>query len=87
MYGVTIEWYDAMLEAQGGVCAICGDPETRVHKQAGTVMMLAVDHDAKTGAPRGLLCGNCNTGIGGLKHSVSNLRAAIAYLDAHADAA
>src|SRR5437763_14196243 len=25
-YGITIEQYDAMLEAQGGVCMICKEP-------------------------------------------------------------
>jgi hypothetical protein len=39
------------------------------------------DHCHESGAPRGVLCHWCNTGIGGLKDSVELLRAAIAYLE------
>ena len=50
--GVTVEQYDAMLDAQGGGCAICGNPpKTR---------RLDVDHDHRTGKVRGLLCHRCN---------------------------
>ena len=48
-YGLTLEEYDAMLEAQGGVCAICGEPRPEERT-------LHVDHDHETGAIRGLLC-------------------------------
>jgi len=77
-YGLAIEDYDALLEAQGGVCAICHRPETMIIK--GTVCLLAVDHDAGTGRIRGLLCVNCNMLIGGARHDPAILRAAIAYL-------
>ncbi len=58
-YGITLEDYERLLAAQGGVCAICGAPspgpkETNFH----------VDHDHVTGRLRGLLCECCNIGIG-----------------------
>lgn len=55
-YGITIEQYDFMLQAQGGVCKIClqEDPKGR----------LAVDHCHKTGRVRGLLCRICNNQLG-----------------------
>lgn len=51
-YGLTAEQYQLLLDAQGGRCAICrARPKSK---------RLAVDHDHKTGAVRGLLCGRCN---------------------------
>jgi len=53
--GVTDEAYEALLEAQGGGCAICGaKPKTR---------RLHVDHDHATGKVRGLLCHRCNRAL------------------------
>jgi hypothetical protein len=57
-YGVTEEWFQATLRAQGYACAICGfipGPDDRE---------LDVDHDHLTGKNRGLLCGTCNRGLG-----------------------
>lgn len=53
-FGVNIEWYDAKLTEQGGVCAICGRPPK--------TLRLAVDHDHNKGQKhvRGLLCSACN---------------------------
>ena len=50
-------------------CAICGSKK-RLH----------IDHCHKSGDVRGLLCQNCNFGIGNLKDSIDNLKAAILYL-------
>ena len=68
-----------MLEKQGGVCAICGGSEP---KDAGTGhrRRFAVDHCHETGRVRGLLCVNCNSGIGKLKDSPDLLRRALDYL-------
>lgn len=41
---------------------------------------LALDHDHKTGAVRGLLCHNCNRALGLFQDSISNLENAIDYL-------
>src|SRR6266550_6831211 len=53
-FGVDQSWYDQTFTEQHGVCAICEKPETT--KQQGRVQRLSVDHDHKTGKPRGLLC-------------------------------
>lgn len=79
-FNLSIEDYDRMLEAQGGVCAICKQPET--HKRNDKVKALAVDHDHRTGKIRGLLCADCNTGIGKLKDSIDVLTSAVQYLSA-----
>lgn len=80
-FEISMDDYNRMLEAQGGVCAICKHPET--HKRNGKLKAMAVDHSHKTGAIRGLLCCDCNTGIGKLKDSVNVLSNAIDYLRKH----
>lgn len=60
--GITLEQYDQMFELQGGVCAICGNPE--IAKNQFGIRRLAVDHNHATGKSRGLLCVKCNTGLG-----------------------
>lgn len=76
-YGLTVEQYDAMLAAQGGVCAIC------VYSPL-TGKPLHVDHDHRTNKVRGLLCGNCNTALGMFEDDPETLTSAIAYLKEHA---
>jgi hypothetical protein len=72
-YGITLEQYDKMFEEQGGVCAICDG----INKDG---RRLFIDHDHKTGKIRGLLCCNCNRGVGSFRDSVNNLQRAIIYL-------
>jgi len=79
-YGLEPEEYERLLEKQGGVCAICGRPETRRHGRTKTLWALSVDHDPETGAVRGLLCAECNPAIGLFRHDLKRLRAAIRYL-------
>jgi hypothetical protein len=81
LYGVTLDWYKEQHAKQGGVCAICNQPETSVIR--GKTLSLAVDHCHDTGKVRALLCSACNTGIGSLKHSRDLLQKAIAYLEAY----
>lgn len=56
-YGVSRGFYQLLLEAQDGRCAIC-------RKATGRARRLAVDHCHKTGDPRGLLCYHCNRVVG-----------------------
>lgn len=78
-FDLSVEQYSQMLKSQGGVCAICKEPET--HMRNGKIKALAVDHDHKTGEIRGLLCFDCNTGIGKLKDDPKVLQSAIRYLE------
>jgi hypothetical protein len=80
-FGLSLDAYNQMLEAQGGVCAICNQPET--HKRNGKLKALAVDHHHASGKIRGLLCSDCNTGIGKLKDDPKVLLAAAEYLKQH----
>jgi hypothetical protein len=78
-FGISLEEYQRMFDAQGGVCAICGKPET-AKSNRGEVKLLAVDHDHRTGKIRGLLCAKCNTGVGNFDENESLLVKAIRYL-------
>lgn len=73
IYGLTPEQYDALLQQQDGVCAIC-------REKCRTGQRLSVDHDHATGRIRGLLCRNCNLGIGHLGDSADRIASALAYL-------
>lgn len=77
-FGLTIEDYERMLLEQDGVCAICRRPET-ARNQHGPIR-LSVDHCHKTNRVRGLLCGNCNNGIGRFKDDPLILQSATDYL-------
>lgn len=82
-YGLTLEEYEAKLQAQQKRCAICGEPEVLKNKRYGTSLSLSVDHDHDTGRVRGLLCTDCNHGLGQFKDSPELLEAAAAYLRRH----
>lgn len=68
-YGISAERVEELIREQGGVCAICltGKPEH-------------VDHDHRTGRVRGILCFNCNGGLGQMRDRVDVLLAAVDYL-------
>lgn len=70
-YGLTVEQYEAMARKQKGVCKICEKPASdRLH----------VDHNHLTNEVRGLLCGNCNRGLGLFKENPEIINSAISYL-------
>jgi hypothetical protein len=71
-----------MVEAQGGLCAICFKPEVR-RKEDGTLRALAVDHDHVTGRIRKLLCHRCNLGLGHFDDDIMRLVSAVTYLGEH----
>jgi hypothetical protein len=71
LYGITQEDYREMNEKQSGRCAICQTiPEKR----------LVVDHCHNTGRVRGLLCYDCNHGLGKFRDNVEFLLEAASYL-------
>lgn len=80
-FGITIEQYNAMLERQGGVCAICGEPMKKIGEKGKRNHSMYVDHDHKTGKVRGLLCNQCNFGLGQFRDDPILLAKAIEYLN------
>ncbi|HWH27582.1 MAG TPA: endonuclease VII domain-containing protein [Mycobacteriales bacterium] len=69
-YGITIAEYDAMLEAQAGLCALCRERPAE-----------HVDHDHLFGHVRGLLCSCCNQGLGNFRDELAHVQAAAHYLE------
>lgn len=77
-YNITVEEYDEMLTAQGGVCAICG-------RAPRDDISLHVDHCHDTGDIRGILCFRCNNALGDFGHDGRLLQAAADYVNGHLD--
>jgi hypothetical protein len=73
-FGISADDVDALIEKQGGVCAICGRTPTRLASWH-------VDHCHDTGLVRGVLCIDCNQGIGKFHEDPARLRAAADYLE------
>lgn len=78
-YGLSLREFEAMVEAQGGRCAICGNEPD--YKRA----YLCVDHDHETGRNRGLLCVRCNALIGNALEDSVILAIAAEYLASFED--
>lgn len=70
-YGVGADEIQKMIDRQGGYCIICFDKPAQ-----------HVDHDHATGKVRGMLCFNCNGGLGQFGDNIAKLRSAIEYLEA-----
>lgn len=82
-YGILYSDYLVILNSQNGLCNICGLPETQVDTRRNKVKRLAVDHCHTTGKIRGLLCHECNTGLGKFKDNPELLNKAIQYIRKH----
>lgn len=74
-YGITLQQWDALFQAQGEGCAGC----QRSKELSGR--RLAVDHNHATRAVRGLLCFRCNTIIGKCNEDSAVLIRLAAYLN------
>jgi len=81
-YGITLTEYEALFEAQGCKCGICGTPENYSgHTGPRKEWSFSVDHCHTTGKIRGLLCNDCNRALGLFKDNKELLRSAIVWLD------
>jgi hypothetical protein len=86
-YGLTLDAWLAILEAQGGVCAVC--------QKLPTSLRLNVDHEhrprwkkkppeERAKAVRGLLCYWCNTAYVGRAITIQKAQNVVSYLEAFA---
>lgn len=76
-FGIDAEQYLELLSLQGGGCAIC---QVAAPSSSRRTAAFAVDHDHSTGRVRGLLCAQCNTGLGLLRDHPEMLERALTYL-------
>lgn len=81
IYGITEEDYQNKLIEQNHSCAICGSKHSKNIKNK----KLYIDHDHKTGKFRGILCSNCNSGLGKFEDNAEFLNSAIQYLKQNND--
>jgi len=72
-YGLTEEEYETLLADSDGTCDICGGVNANGRQ-------LSLDHDHKTGKPRGFLCHRCNSAIGLLGDDADLLATAAQYI-------
>lgn len=72
-YGIDLEFFNKLKIEQNNCCKICKKVTEKFH----------VDHDHDTKKVRGLLCSNCNTGIGLFYEDLTILNQAILYLTAY----
>ena len=82
-YGINADEYNARVQKQNNLCAICGKPETVIDYRTKKVQSLSVDHSHATGKNRELLCSRCNRGIGMFNENIELLELAIQYLKKH----
>jgi len=69
--GLDTDAVAQLREGHDGKCEICGAEPERA---------LCLDHDHQTGMIRGLLCRDCNIGIGMFSDDPKRLKAAARYL-------
>lgn len=73
-YGITPDEYRAILEIQGGGCDICGRTTARGRGR------FHIDHCHETNTVRGILCSDCNLGLGKFEDDPERLEHAAVYL-------
>jgi len=75
LYNISLNEYYEILTVQNGGCAICGKEKSKSKD------FLCVDHDHKNGEIRGILCDNCNRGLGLFDDNAELLMNAFNYLN------
>ena len=75
-YGMTFQDLNNRIKDQNGKCLICKREFSNMLPKN-----INIDHDHETGEVRGILCVNCNQGLGQFREDVESLKAAIEYLN------
>jgi hypothetical protein len=69
LYGMTLEDWNVLFDAQGRACACCGA------KTSNAKSGWNVDHDHETGRVRGIVCHRCNVTLGRVGDSLEAVKA------------
>jgi len=79
-FGLTLEEFESILKNQKNKCAIC-KMKLEVHKERNiTKTRPCIDHCHITKKVRGILCAQCNRGLGHFNDDIKMLKKAIRYL-------
>lgn len=73
-FGISYNEYQILLKNQNYLCAICKQQNKNGDR-------LCIDHCHISNKMRGLLCHDCNKGLGFFKDKISNLKNSILYLE------
>lgn len=76
LYGITASQYSSLLAKQNNSCAICHSQSPKANSK-----YFHVDHCHVTKKVRGLLCIECNLGLGKFQDNPQNLLKAALYLE------
>ena len=77
-YGISLETFNLIFIKQKGQCPICTKQLSLEHLSADRAV---VDHDHTDGHVRGIICNECNRGLGYFRDSVTALQNATKYLE------
>ena len=80
LYGISVEEFEARIEAQGGRCPIGNHPFSRCGNGK---FSPCLDHDHRTRKDRGILCREHNKGLGSFHDAVEELQEAIDYVKSY----
>lgn len=75
-FNISPEELNSLFESQNGRCSIC-------NKDFNSMSDWSIDHDHHSGKIRGLLCGQCNSGLGYFYDNIEFLKRAILYLESN----
>ena len=81
-YGITREQYTEILKRQAFKCAIC---KINLYDESMINKAPDLDHNHNTNQVNGILCHNCNIGIGFLQHNTEIIETAAQYVRLYYD--
>lgn len=79
-FGITLDDFNNLCKKQRSLCAICKLPLEINKEQNNSKTRPCIDHCHITNKVRGILCAQCNRGLGHFNDDIDMLKKAIKYL-------